>query len=194
MRTPFCGKFGDESGLTLVELLVAASMAVVITGAAVALLVTSLNRQPDFTERADQVGQAQGAEETMIRDIRQGVIGTVTVTKATTPTALSKLELETYVDGRCGTTIVTTSTKCKVVYLCESEVCKRTSGTSSTNVTTIITGVKNSSGVFEATLGLSPCTSSTTELPRFIAVTLELKSRKGGVTRIENGAGMQSCS
>src|ERR1700749_4135166 len=112
----------SESGLTLVELVVAMSMAIVITGAAVAMLVSSLNRQPDLTERADQVGTAQTAVERMVRDVRQGIVGkTVLTTSAST----SKLELETYVGSQCGTTAVTTATKCKVTYTCETEVCKR---------------------------------------------------------------------
>jgi type II secretory pathway pseudopilin PulG len=185
-----------ESGVTLVELLIAASMAVVITGAAVAMLISVLKRQPDLTERADQVGTAQVATDRMVRDIRQGVIGTAVVTTTTTPSpGTSKLVIETYVDSQCGTTVITESKKCTVTFTCEAEVCKRITGTGTAiNTKILVSGVKNTGSVFETVSGVNPCTTAATETPRFVGVAIELKSKKNGVTKIEDGATLQSCS
>jgi type II secretory pathway pseudopilin PulG len=185
-----------EAGISLIELIIAATMAVVITGAAVALLISSLKRQPDLTQRADQVANAQVATERMVSDIRQGVIGTAIVTKTATPApGTSELALETYVDGQCGTNTVTTGTKCTVTYTCAAEVCKRKTGTgTATNTRTVISGVKNTGNVFEVIKGVNNCTTPTSESPRFVGVAVELRSQKGGVTKLEDGATMQSCS
>jgi Tfp pilus assembly protein PilW len=176
----------SEAGVTLVELIVAMSMAIVITGAAVAMFVSVLNRQPDLTERADKVGDASVAVEKLVRELRQGVIGTVN-----TGLPANQLQFESFVNGTCGTTPVTTGTKCKVVYKCESEKCTRTTG-SATATTTIATGVKNSD-IFEYVKGPSPCTSVTGEPVMFVAVKIELRSKKGGVTTLSDGAGLRSC-
>jgi hypothetical protein len=182
-------RLDSESGITLIETIIAAAMAVVVTGAATAMLISALQRQPDLTQRADQIGKARIGTDKMVRDIRQGVIGTVAGTSTE-----GKVEFESYVDGRCGTTTVTSATKCKVVIQCASEVCSRTTGTSATTSERIVEGVKNASTVFQYVKGPSPCSSTAAETPTFIAVTLELKSKKGGVTKIEDGAGLRSCS
>jgi hypothetical protein len=182
---------GAEEGLTLVELLISITMAVVITGAAAAMLINSLQRQSDVTQRADQVGQAQVAVERMVRSIRQGVVGTASVTNSASS---STLRLETYVDRNCGSTAVTTGTKCLVVYQCSSEVCSRTTGSGTTQTESVITGVKNVGTVFEGITGPSPCSTSTAEVVSFVEVKLELKSKKGGATNLQDGAGLRSCS
>ena len=182
---------GSESGLTLVELLIAATMSVIIIGAATAMLITALQRQPQLTQGADQVGDARLAVEKMVTQVRQGVVGTASVTNTATT---STLQMESYVDTRCGTTSVSTSTKCKVVFQCASEVCSRTTGTGTTSTERVIAGVKNASSVFEPVTGPSPCVAAT-EVVNFVEVRLELKTRKGnGVTKIQDGAGLRSCS
>lgn len=166
-------------------------MAVVITAAAAAMLISALQTQGDVTQRADQVGEAQVAVEKMVRSIRQGVVGTATVTKSGTT---STLKLETYVDRFCGSTTVTTSTKCVVSFQCTSEVCSQITGSGTTRTEKLVSGVKNTGSVFEAVTGPSICTSSTAEVVSFVEVKLELKSKEGGATNLQNGAGLRSCA
>jgi hypothetical protein len=178
----------SERGVTLIEMTVAMAMAIVITGAAVAMLVSVLQRQPDLTERGDQVGKARIGVERFIREIRQGVVGSV---KANTTTGF---EFETYVDTKCGTTSVTTATKCRVVYSCAIEKCTRTSGPlGSTSSSTVAEKLRNTA-FFEYVSGAAPCASVTGEPVTFVGVALELRSKKGGVTKLEDGAGLRSCS
>ncbi len=177
----------SERGITLIELIVAMSMAIVITGAAVALMVSALTRQPDLTERGDQVGTTETAVEKLVREIRQGVIGTVV-----TGLPANELEFETYVRGTCGTTAVATATKCKVSYKCESEKCTRTTGSATTSTTTIATGVRNIDD-FEYVKGPSPCSTVSGEPTTFVSVKIEMRSNKGGVTTLSDGAALRSC-
>lgn len=183
--------WSDDRGLTLVELLVSVTMAVLVSGAAAMMLINALQRQGDVTQRADQVTEAQVAVERMVRSIRQGVQGTATVTNSGTT---STLKLETYVDGFCGQSAVTTSTKCSVTYQCTSEACSMTTGSGTTRTEKMITGVKNTGSVFEAVTGPSSCSTSGAEVVAFVEVKLELKSKKGGVTNLQNGAGLRSCA
>ena len=179
----------SERGLTLIEMLVAMAMAIVVTGAAVAMLVSVMKRQPDLTERSDQVGQARVATERLVRDVRQAVVGSVNETTATG----KRVEFETYVDGRCGTETVTAGKRCKVVYSCAAEKCTRASGGATTGVV-IAEGVKNYKEVFEYVKGPSPCSAIVGEKVMFLGVKLELKSKMGGVTDLQDGASLRSCS
>lgn len=178
-----------EDGVTLLEAVIGAAMSVVIFGAATAMLISALQSQPDLTQRADQIGKARIGTDKMVRDIRQGIVGSVSGTSTT-----AKVEFESYVDGRCGTTTVTTATKCKVTLECASEICSRITGTSSTSSERILEGVRNATTIFQYVKGPSPCSTTATETPTFIGVTLELRSKEGGVTKIEDGAGLRSCS
>ena len=178
----------SEDGLSLIEMVVAMAMAIVITGAAVSMLVSVIQRQPDLTERADQVGKARVGVERFVREIRQGVVGSIKSNTA------AGFEFETYVDSKCGTTTITKATKCRVVYSCASEKCTRTTGLAgSTSSVTVAEKVKNAT-VFEYVQGASPCSSVTGEPTTFVAVNLEFRSKKGGVTKLQDGAGLRSCS
>jgi prepilin-type N-terminal cleavage/methylation domain-containing protein len=185
---------GSEAGFTMIELLVAMTMAVVLTGAAVALLVTALKDQPKVTNRADQVGKARIATEQMVRELRQGVSGSVN--KGETPSA-SKVTFETYVDGTCGTTAVTTGTLCKVTYACAGTSCTRTTKNPSTGTqsaaTTFIEGVFNPTAVFEYTKAGSTCASVVGEVVSYVSVTLELLNSDKSKTVLADGADPRSC-
>ena len=179
-----------EDGMTMIETIIAAAMAVVITGAAVPMLVSVLRQQPELTQRADQVTTVQASVEQLVREIRQGVVGSTGISTSTG----TKLEFETYVDGRCGTATVAAATKCRVVYQCEKETCTRTTGTGSTTATTTFAEHVKNAEPFNYLAGPSPCSTVSGEPRTFISVTLELKSSRAAPTKIEDGAGLRSCS
>jgi len=60
-------------GFTLIELLVAAAMSVVVVGAATTMLISVMHRGPAVSGRANQVGNARNAIESMTADFREGV-------------------------------------------------------------------------------------------------------------------------
>lgn len=72
MRVELSIRLSREAGFTLIELLVASAMMVIITGAAVSVLVSSMHSQSDVTSRADQIGNARTAIERITADIREG--------------------------------------------------------------------------------------------------------------------------
>lgn len=67
-------RVGEESGLTLIELLVAATMSVVLVGAASSMLISAVKSQPRISERAQNVSKARYVLERMTREIRNGVV------------------------------------------------------------------------------------------------------------------------
>ena len=61
----------DERGVTLVEFLVAASAGIVVVGAAMMLLVATVNGELDSRERSDSIRDARTGLENMTRELRQ---------------------------------------------------------------------------------------------------------------------------
>ena len=57
----------------MIEMLIAAAMSVVVVGAATTMLISVMHRAPAVSGRADQVGNARNAIESMTADFREGV-------------------------------------------------------------------------------------------------------------------------
>ncbi len=110
---------GEEDGLTLVELLVAAAMGVVLMAAVTSMVIGAMRAQPEISERAQSITSARYVLERMTREIRNGI----RIDKATA-TSVSFL---TYVRRTScgGSTPSTTSIKCEVTYTCTSTTCSR---------------------------------------------------------------------
>jgi type II secretory pathway pseudopilin PulG len=64
---------GDERGLTLIELLVAAAMSVVIVGAGGSMLISAVRSQPQLSERNQKVTEVRWVQERMTKELRNGV-------------------------------------------------------------------------------------------------------------------------
>jgi type II secretory pathway pseudopilin PulG len=64
---------GDESGMTLVELLVAAAMSVVIVGAGTSMLISAMRSQPQLSERSQKVTEVRWVQERMTKELRNGI-------------------------------------------------------------------------------------------------------------------------
>ncbi|HEX6689485.1 MAG TPA: hypothetical protein VF085_12615, partial [Solirubrobacterales bacterium] len=121
---------GDrEAGLTLVELLVAASMSVVLVGAAGAMLISAVRDQPKLSKKAQDISTARYVLERMTREIRNGiaVIPGATGSGATG----SRVEFETLLRrAKCGGAVQTNAAigaiPCLVTYSCTTTACTRT--------------------------------------------------------------------
>jgi Tfp pilus assembly protein PilW len=146
------GGFHGEAGLTLVELLVASTMGVVVLGAVGSLLISALRDQPGISQKAVNIQTERWVLERMTRELREGVV----VDKATA----SSVSFQTYVrDSTCGGATMLPSTspsiKCEVTYTCSGTSCTRLEaapGVYTGTVTTIFTGLSNSSSVFSYSL------------------------------------------
>jgi len=180
---------GEEAGLTLIELLVAAAMGVVLMGAVVTVLIGALRAQPQLSKSAGNIQTARFALERMTRELRNG-ISVATGVNGSTPTSVS---FETYVrHASCGGTTLLAATspsiKCQVRYTCESGACKRTETqpgvlTGGTPVT-IVTGLTSATG-------FSYSSSNT-----YVKVTLVIPSPGGGsdTTTVSDGASLRNAT
>src|SRR6266508_5706384 len=150
MRTPFrkrrCSAT-DDDGFTLVELLVAMTLAMIVLGAGVMVFTAAVGSQPQASARAAKVQQARTTAERITRELRQGW-------GAPTTTA-SQLAILTYVPHTtCGGTTTGGAIGCRVTYSCASGTCTRVEsqadGTVSGPSQTVVSGL-SSSNVFSYT-------------------------------------------
>lgn len=177
----------DERGLTLIELLISATMGVVVMGAAVLLIITALRDQPKLSQEATNVRTAQWVLARMTREIRNGVA----VKEATA----NQISFETYVrHTTCGGSTALASTspaiKCTVTYACTTTSCSRTEsppGSTTGTATQIFSGI-NSNQVF--TYG--PNASA----PTYVKVTLNLPNPGGGsgALTVSDGATLRNAT
>ena len=63
----------DESGMTLIEMLVAAMMSVIVVGASCAMLISAVRDQPALSSKAQNITTARYQLERIVREIRNGV-------------------------------------------------------------------------------------------------------------------------
>jgi type II secretory pathway pseudopilin PulG len=183
------GGVRGEAGLTLTELLVASAMGVVLMAAVVPLLIGALRAQPQISQKSANIQTARWVLERMTRELRDGVV----VDKATSTSSVS---FQTYVRRTtCGGTTVPPSTspaiKCEVTYSCSAETCTRletepgvyTGG----SLTTIFTGLSNSSSVFSYT------PNATT--PTYVGVTIAIPNPSGsGALTVSDGASLRNAT
>ena len=137
----------SEEGVTLIELLVAMSMLVAIMTGSMFLLVGMMQKQPDLSDRSEQVSETRIALDKMLRDLRPGYA--VDSALGTTNT----VTFRTYMRKTCQGAPSTTANLCRVTYSCNPStgVCTRSTanpnGTSPTAAVPVISGVSNT-GVF----------------------------------------------
>jgi type II secretory pathway pseudopilin PulG len=98
-----------EQGFTLIELLVATAMMIVITGAAVSMLVSVMHQQPEVTSKSDQIGEARSTMVKLVNELRQGA--------EVVPAGRSQLALSTY----CAGSSTGQASPCSVAYSCSRE-------------------------------------------------------------------------
>jgi prepilin-type N-terminal cleavage/methylation domain-containing protein len=178
-----------QDGFTLIELLVASAMMVIITGAAVTMLISSMHRQSDVTSRADQIGNARNAIEKITADIREGESASIP-----TPSSLQV----TYPCEGSATTCPKVSYTCKregakVTFECVRETSagvktKVVSGLSAATETGMFCVYPNSEG--------SECGPQAIvgKAPRYVGVTVRLpsSSTSEAETVLQDGAALHN--
>lgn len=188
----------DESGFTLVELLVASAMSLVLVAAACAMLISAVRNQPKITERADQVGKARTASEQMVTELRQGV-------KLETRER-GKVVFLTYVHATSCTGAPSRSAKaieCRVTYTCATTgTCTKSvlnkDGSGVARTTELATGVANPTEVFcfmPSTESGKCGTAKTSEASTYVGIKLQYKNaEEQTVTTLENGATLHNAT
>lgn len=188
----------DESGLTLIEMLVAALMSVIIVGAACAMLITAVKDQPGLSRKAQNVTTARYQLERVVREIRAAV----KVEKAT-PTEVELLT-RTQRTTCGGTTKASPSVQrpeCRVTYRCSGTTCTRSEATEGRvrvgTATIALTGIESPS-VFcfvpSSEGDPSQCGSPRSgTVPTYVGVDLRVKNPEGpGLLTISDGATLRT--
>lgn len=191
----------DESGLTLVEMLVAALMSVIVVGAACAILISAVRDQPGLSRKAQNVTTARYQLERVVRELRNGEV----LEKATP----AEVKLVTRVQRTaCGGAVQTDPAaepvKCEVIYRCSGKTCTRTeatltgtpvgtsavalSGIGSTNVFCFVPSRES-----DPTRCGEPPTDGT--MPTYVGVNLQVPNPEGhGLLTISDGATLRTAT
>jgi type II secretory pathway pseudopilin PulG len=182
----------SEEGWTLVEMLVAASLGLLIVGAALSMFVGGLQSQPRAAAQSAGVTQAQTAIERMTRELRQG---SAVVTATSTQIAVI-----TYVDdATCGGAAGSTAISCRVTYACSGGACSRTvaqpNGSAPGAARTVVSGM-SSSNVFAYVPnagGSSSCAAAGAATPTYVCVTLAFPDNGGrNAITLSDGVGLRN--
>jgi hypothetical protein len=180
---------GGESGLTLVELLVASAMGVILMGVVGSLLISAVRDQPKASQKAADIQTARWVLARMTRELRGGI--------AVHTVGSSTVSFETYVRHLgCGSSAplpaASPAIKCEVRYSCVAKSCTRTETlpgvTTGGTPSTIFSGLSNAASVFS----YLPNTTA----PTYVQVTLSLPSPTGGsgATRVSDGASLRNAT
>jgi Tfp pilus assembly protein PilV len=189
----------DESGLTLIEMLVAATMSVIIVGAACAMLISAVKDQPGLSRKAQNVTTARYQLERVVREVRKAV----KVEKAT-PTEVVLLTRTQRTS--CGSTTKASPNvqrpQCRVTYRCSGTSCTRAEATEGgIQVGTAIVALSGleSTNVFcfvpSTEADPSKCGSPRTGEgpPTYVGVNLEVPNPEGpGLLTISDGATLRT--
>ena len=169
----------SEEGVTLIELLVAMTMLVAILTGSMMLLVGMMQRQPDLSDRSEQVSEARVALERMVRELRPGYAVDSALGTANTVT------FRTYMRQTCQGGSSATAILCRVTYTCtpSTGICTRSTanpnGTSPTTPVQLIEGVTNT-GVFSIQSS-------------YVGITFRLPSQDGrGALTMTDGARLRN--
>lgn len=178
----------EEAGLTLVELLVASTMGVVLMGAVGSLVVSGVRDQPGISEKAADIQTARWVLERMTRELRNGIV----VDKST---STSEVSFKTFVRHETcgGATLLPSASpaiQCEVTYSCSASSCTRRETSpgiyTGGSLTTIFTGLSNSSNVFS----YSPSAS-----PTYVGVKIEIPNPSGnGALTVSDGASLRNAT
>jgi Tfp pilus assembly protein PilW len=177
-----------EAGLTLVELLVAASMSVILVGAATAMLISAVRDQPKLSKKNQNITTARYVLERMTRELRNGS----TVYTATG----SEVSFKTRVrHSSCGGAVEeepsVPAIECRVTYRCTTSECTRTETAPEVETggtaTTVVSGL-DSSDVFNY--------EPNSEEPSYVGITLHIANPagEGGNLTVTDGAGLRILS
>jgi len=178
----------EQAGMTLIELLVAATMGVILFAAAASLMISAMRSQPEISQRAQTISTARWVMERLTREIRNGIA--VDPGHATAQEVSFTTYVRTPTCGGAGT--LSSSVKaipCQVTYRCAVTQCTRVEappGSFTGTAKTIFTGI-SSANVFSYTPGSAEA--------KFIEVKLEFPNPTGeGDLTISDGASLRNAT
>jgi len=175
----------SEAGMTLVELLVAASMSVVLVGAAGSMVISAVQQQPELSERSRNVATARYVLERMTREIRNGIaIYDHTDSQVSFLASVRRTACGAGVEEEDNKPAI----RCRITYVCTTTTCSRRETSleqpDSGPLTPIVSGLA-SSQVFN----YGPDEIE----PTYIGVTLNIPNPEGsGTLTVSDGASLRT--
>jgi type II secretory pathway pseudopilin PulG len=171
----------SERGYTLIELLVASTMAMVVLGGAVTVFIGAVRSEPRTSSKVAAIEQGRIQVERITREVRQGV-DVVTA-------ASNELVLITYVkQASCGGVAASTSIACRVIYACSEGRCTRRvaqpNGGSPGIPVQVVSGL-SSNAVFTYAPPSDP-------EPEYVGVNLSFETREGSPVVVADGATLRN--
>jgi type II secretory pathway pseudopilin PulG len=191
----------EESGMTLVEMLVAAMMSVIIVGASCAMLISAVRDQPGLSRKAENVTTARYQLERIVREVRNGV-----KLETTTPAEVTLVARVRRVS--CGGAFQTDSSaepvQCRITYRCSGKSCTRTeetlAGTPVGTPTVAVSGIGDTN-VFcfvpSAEEDPTQCGAVPQEgtAPTYVGVNLSVPNPEGsGLLTVSDGATLRTAA
>jgi type II secretory pathway pseudopilin PulG len=181
------GAPGSETGVTLVELLVAMAMGIVLLGAVGAMVMSAMRSQPEASERAQNISSARWVLERFTREIRNGLA----VDKATSSTVSFRTFVRRTTCGASGVPATTTpAIECQVTYACTTTACTRAEanpGEIEGGTARTVFGGIDDANVFSY--------SPSAEDPSYIEVTLSIPNPSGGSgLTVSDGASLRNAT
>ena len=190
----------DQSGMTLIEMLVASLMSVIIVGASCAMLISAVRDQPALSKKAQNVTTARYQLERMVREIRNGVkLETTTPAQVTLVARVRRVA--------CGGAVQTSSSaepvQCRITYSCSGKACTRSEATlegAPVGISTVAASGLGDTEVFcfvpSAEADPTECGPPKAETsPTYVGVNLEVPNPEGpGLLTISDGATMRSAA
>lgn len=176
-----------EGGFTLVELLISASMGVIVMGVVAMLMIGTLRSQPKITKESQNVTSARWMLERLTHELRNGI----TVKEGTA----SRVSFEGYVrHSTCGGTAVLAATspaiKCRITWECTTTACSRKEtnpGTTTGTARAVFTGLSS-----DQIFAYAPNVANAT----YVKVTLQLPdpTSSGSPLVISSGASLRNAT
>jgi type II secretory pathway pseudopilin PulG len=181
-RTAVAALRRGERGLTLVELLVAASMGLVVVGGAVTIFVSGIRSEPRTASKVVAIQEARVAMDRITRELRQGLDVVPTASPDT------QLKIVTYVKAvSCTGASASTSIPCRVTYTCSGGACTRTvaqpDGSAPGPALQVVSGLA-STDVFDP----QPPSGD----PSYISVAFSFAAEGGGPVTLEDGVALRN--
>ena len=190
-----------EAGMTLIEMLIAISMALVVVGGATSMLIGAVRQQPALSEQAQSISTARWQLERMVRELRDGIAVTSGHAKSAEVSFVGRVRRKSC-GGNPQTSATAASIKCQITYTCTTTSCTAVEAgegifASPPGVrTTVATGI-DSSAVFcyvpSTEADPTVCGPASSTSPRYVGITLRVPNPRGsGSLTISDGANLRS--
>jgi len=196
-------RLGDgEAGMTLIELLVAATMSVILVGAASAMLISAVRDQPALSKKAQNVTTARWQLERIVRELRNGVQVEPGASGSEVSIVASTRRIAC--GGAASSDPAANAIKCRLTFRCVGSSCTRTEaaldGSSPSAPTVALSGVGDPANVFcfvpSAEIDATACGPVDAETPpTYVGVNLEVPNPSGpGLLTISDGATLRTAA